>query len=217
MKTTKSKFTIVLAGLILLGSAIAPSQVAVAQFANLNPFQVPEGRTNVPLEHNNAVYMVFQSKPPPHQKYGIFFVQTLGTYPFVPFLCTDEEWQPGSKTVSCFVDRELPAHSLQLRETITVGKLTSDFCDFLRGKFNPPEGEDILDPIMQDSECHAPGRCTCYEVVHECRENQGDEWDEDKCPEDLRRIFADQPSKGDERDPSTGDIPPSRGAGSGSN
>ena len=209
MKTTKSKFTIVLAGLILLGSAMAPSQVAVAQFANLDPFQVLKDRTSVPDEHNNAVYMVFQSTPPPNPEYAIFFIQTQGKYSFKPFVCADGERDPGSQSISCSLVSQLSDHSLQLRETVAVGRLVGSFCNDLKPRYNPSTEPEKPVPIMEESDCHAPGRCSCYEVVHECREDESDPWDVDKCPPppDLERIRADE----------RGMVPPSRGAGSGAN
>jgi hypothetical protein len=200
MKTTKSIFTIVLAALILLGSATAPSQV-------------PEGWTTVPDEHNNAVYMVFQSNPPPERRYAIFFIQTQGKYELEPFLCTDGVWQPGSQSVSCFVVHEPPRYPVYVKETVTVGKLTGHFCTDLQGKYNPSEGEDFSGPIMQDVDCHAPGKCSCYEVVHECREDQGGVWE--IC--DIASLPTDPTRDRNECSPGAGCVPPSRGAGSGSN
>ena len=215
MKTRKPILTMVLANLILLGSAIAPSQFAVAQFANLDVFKVPEGRTNVPDEHNNAVYLVSQSKPPPERKYAIFFVQTQGNYAFQQFVCTDAEWEPTSQSVGCSVVYEPPTYPIHLRETVTVGKLTGSFCKDLQEKHNPPEGEEDLDPIMQDGECHAPGKCSCYDIVHECRQDQNHDWE--ICDLDVERRLTDQLSQGNGSAPGGAKVPPSRGAGSGSN
>lgn len=173
---------------------------------NIDGYEVPVGRNTIPGEHDNAVYMVFQSSPPPNQEWGIVFMQTEGSFPLAPFVCGGGAWTPSTQSHSCAI--ESVVEGIQLRETVTVGRLTGHFCDSLRAKHNPESDVSLGGPIMDKSECPVgAGKCTCYEVIHECRLDVSEPYDEGMCP-NFAELLTQATSN-------VGKAPPSRGAGSG--
>ena len=162
-------------------------------------------------EHDNAVYAVFQTKKPPNPEWGIFFMQIQGTFPFLPFACGGGAWDPTSQSHSCSVESSVGG--VQLKETVTIGRLTGNFCKNLRDEHNPKASPHPDNPIIVSSECPVgAGLCTCYEVLHECRLNDLAQYDESVCP-DFAAIFSGGASTAG--DDGTGFAPPGHGAGSG--
>lgn len=206
---TNSKQSLIALTVAYLASIItlAPTTSALADFEVVEGYYVDPGRTTNATDHGNAVYMVYQSSPPPNKQSGIFFMQTQGSYPFMPFVCTDGVFDPPSQSVSCSKISSIPG--LELRETVTVGRLPNAFCESLRDKYNSDPGEED-NPILEPAECTGAGKCSCYEVKHECRAHAGHEWDEALCPE-LASVFG----EGNRTTGDKGHAPPGRGAGSG--
>ena len=156
---------------ILTGAGAA--NVAFAQGDDVG-YKVVEDRTETPDEHNNAVYATFESQPNPERKFGMVFMQTQGVYAFKPFNCLDAEWHPSLQSFTCSETSTIDG--LQLLETVTIGRLTGGFCTYLR----IAKGSGV---VIEPADCASgAGTCSCYEIIHQCRENDDDEWDEDLCP-----------------------------------
>ena len=173
-----------------------------------NSKNVPSGGNATGKEHDNAIYMFFRTSPPASDKWGIVFMQTQGTYSFDPFVCLNGSREPSSQSYSC--SGESVKFGVQLKETVTVGRLPNSFCGALRGKHNPGPGPNPTHPIMEDSECpNGLGKCTCYEVVLECWNDASKQYDEGACPPDFAAVNSGRASDG------TANAPPGHGAGSG--
>ena len=197
---------------LLLSAAMVPAKVALADFGDAQGFQVDPGRTTNTSQHDNASYMVFRSAPDEEMKFGILFMQTQGSYPYQPFLCVNAEINEDEEFIRCTKQGgEIPG--LQIREQVTIGHLPGSFCQGLRDEHNPEVGDDV-DPIMEENDCgEEEGPCSCYQIMHLCRLNDEDEWDEDHCP-DLAEAFSNR-LRSRVGDANIGFAPPSRGAGSG--
>ena len=186
--------------------------VNVASATGPEAYQVLPNRTTLIAEHENAVYFVFQTQPPPDKKFGIWFMQLQGTFANKPFLCLDADWTPGTQSHSCNAETTIPG--FHLKETVTVGRLPGNFCKDLRDMHNAKSDPDPGNPILHQSECPGgAGKCTCYDIQHECRVDVTDDWDEGACP-DLAALFSGGAVTGDVAI-DEGDAPPGRGAGSG--
>jgi hypothetical protein len=190
----------------LLGGAILVNS-AFADLVVDEVYTVPVDRTTDKLEHENGVFVVFESKPPPDKEFGIMFMQTQGNYALKPFICSDAAWLPPFQSYSCSVEREID--EIQLLESVTIGRLTGQFCKYLRVEHNG----GLKKPILKNSECPAGGgNCSCYEVRHECRLDASEPYGSVECPDFATPNPGGASSKEGEK---TGRTPPGRGAGSG--
>jgi hypothetical protein len=199
-----------LTGLALL---IGMSLVGTA-FAQGQGYKVPQKRTTSPGEHENAIYIMSVIGSPPNTQVEIVFMQTQGTYPYNPWKCVGAVFDPPSQSHSCSKESQevFNGNPIYFRETVTIGSLPNSFCADLRTQHNLVGSPHPDNPIMYQSECPPGGGvCSCYEVLHECRQAPSDPWG--GCPTGFPVTVVEEQTGGRR----SGDAPPGRGAGSGSN
>lgn len=210
MKTRIFRSTRLITGALFLGAALASTSGAAQGFANGDAWYVGPGENTNNPEHDNAIYTVFESSPSPNLKYDIMFMQMQGTHALQPFFCEDGPWVNTTKSASCSIVRFISDDDGYLKETVEIGRLVGDFCKLLRCEHNPATGSG---PIKADGDCHAPGKCTCYEIRHECGPTDSGPWDSAACPDPAALVSQGAESESGGKD--TGRAPPGRGAGTG--
>lgn len=201
---------------IFVGASLV--NAALAEITADEVYLVGVKRTTQLVEHENAVFAALLLSPPPNKEVGVMFMQTKGTHAFVPFMCSPANWHPASQSYSCSKETQVNP-TLQLRETLTIGKLPGNFCKNQRETHNapPPHSPHADHPIMTNGECPVgAAHCSCYEVLHECRADASGVYAEANCPNPIPTANARPAANNQQGLPVRGGgAPPTRGSGSG--